>query len=590
MPSEKTYRLTGGIFFLLISKCLKNTGKTEVDCLSELTAIFKREKNVARKTMRSNTTLYKKCELDNSLFLPFQDKELQEAFRKRIEQDYSSVLAEVSAFTKKFISAKDYSWLVSAIVDILRYDNSATESQFRILSDGKAVSYQELLSVEYVEIEPFLTGIWGFILSERPYNTVGAETFRALTIEPETKGNPRLFVSDIGKSEKIRAVTMNRESKIDSKSSYNHYFEIDKIARDLSLNFNSFVKESEIKNEEAEYFNRLKKDYDEITTLLYKDTPQPFYDFYICNNIYRFEGGRSKKRIYIENVTVNALLDHSNYVLLSGNGGLGKSMMMRHLLLDCVNRYEEVSLLPIFLELRSFAENSETLADCAYRVYTYYGGHKSRAGFDELLKTGDILLLCDGLDEIPSGKRMHFQQELERFAVTFPENVVVISSRPFGPFGSYASVRRFTVFYLEPFSKQQALTLVKRLKFHEEEPRIKQRFMDALNSGLYYSHRSFAENPLLLTLMMIMYAEIGNVPPKMHLFYNEAFQVLARKHDASKAGFTRPLATRLDVEAFKEVFTEFCARTYKDELIELTEVQMEMYYAKVKASYKGNIQ
>ncbi len=588
MPSEKTYRLTGGIFFLLISKCLKNTGKTEVDCLSELVAIFDGgDKFVSRKTMRSNTTQYKKCELDNSLFLPFGNKDLQEVFRNRLEQDYASVLAEVSSFTKKFISSKDYSWLVSAIVDILRYDSSAAETQFRIRSNGKAVSYQELLSLDYVKIEPFLTGIWGFILTERPYNTVGAETFRALTIEPETKGNPRLFVSNIGKSQKIRVDTMNRDSKNVSLSSYTHHFEMDKIAREISLGFNRFVNESEIKNEEAEYFKRLKKSYNIITTLLYAETPQPFYDFYICNAIYRVEAGRKRHRIPIENVTIEALIEHSNYVLLSGNGGLGKSMMMRHLLLDCVNRYEEVGLLPIFLELRSYAETNESLADYAYREFTNFGGEKSRTDFDKLLESGDILLLCDGLDEVQSDSRRRFQQELEGFANSFPDSVIVISSRPFGPFSSYASMRRFMVFNLMPFSEGQALALVQKLKFHEDQPAIKQNFMKALKSRLYWSHHSFAENPLLLTIMMMMYAEIGDVPSKMHLFYNEAFEVLARKHDATKGGYKRPLATNLDVETFKEVFSEFCARTYIVEKVELTDEEMETHYNKLKVPHDG---
>ena len=33
------------------------------------------------------------------------------------------------------------------------------------------------------------------------------------------------------------------------------------------------------------YLQKLKDKYDSITTLLYKDTPRPFYDFYVCNNV-----------------------------------------------------------------------------------------------------------------------------------------------------------------------------------------------------------------------------------------------------------------------------------------------------------------
>ena len=593
MPSEKAYRLTGGVFFQLISKCLQNTGKKEVDCLSALAAIFDgSQKIVSQKTKRSNTTQYKKCELDNSMHLPFGNRKLREMFRNRLEQNYNSVLAEMSEFTKEFIPQSDYSWLASAIDDILQGDSSAKTAKFRILANGNAVSYQELLDMEEVEIEPFLTGIWGFILTERPRNTEGAATIHALTSEPETKGSPWQFVGDVGILEHKKAVSMNQKATSD----YHHTFisHDAKVAPELTPEGELFVLEDseidKVRSEYGDYFDQLRKHYDKITTLLYADTPQPFYDFYVCNDIYRVEAGRSRHVISIQNVTADKLIEHSNYVLLSGNGGVGKSMMMRHLLLDCVNRYEEVGLLPIFLELRSYAESSDSLADYAYHVFTKHSGNKDRTEFDEMLKQGDILLLCDGLDEVQSDYRNRFQQKLEEFVSAFSESVIVISSRPFGPFGSYASMRRFTVFYLRPFNMLQALELVEKLKFHEEEPKIKQNFIDALKDRLFWTHNSFAENPLLLTIMMMMYAEIGDVPSKMHLFYNEAFQVLARKHDATKGGYKRPLATKLDVEAFKEVFSEFCARTYNDEKVELTEEQMEMYCDKLKAVREGKCQ
>lgn len=585
MSEIKSYCLTGGVFFLLISRGLKKIRKTEVDCLSALAAIFdKSDKHVSRKTMRSNTTQYKKCELDNSMFLPFADDNLREAFRSRLENNYDSVLADMGAFVAEFIPRSDYSWLASAIDDILRHDPGSADAEFCILPGGEAVSYQELLDEEDVEIEPFLTGIWGFILTQRVHNTDGAATFHALTEAAEMKGNPHPFISDIGKSLQKTAVSM--QSHEEDIIRQRIIMPGSTVAPELTPDGELFVLEDLMGDQEEaeyeEYFRRLKKDYNKITTLLYADIPQPFYDFYVCNNIYRIEAGRNRRVIRIKNATVDALLEHSNYVLLSGNGGLGKSMMMRHLLLDCINRYEEVGLLPIFLELRTYTETEESLADYAYRLFAKNGGGKSRTEFEKLLKAGDILLLCDGLDEVKSEKRQRFQQELEEYAASYPESVIIISSRPFGPFASHASLKRFTVFYLQAFSEDQAVELVNKLRFHEEKPEIKQKFLVALKR-LYWTHHSFAENPLLLTIMMMMYADIGDVPSEMHRFYNEAFQVLARKHDATKGGYKRPLATQLDVEDFKKLFSEFCARTYNDERVELTDEQMEGYYGQLKA-------
>ena len=587
VENQRSYRLTGGVFFLLISRGLKKIKKTEVDCLSALAAVFDGgKKYVTRKTMRSNTTQYKKCELENSLFLPFCNENLQGEFRHRLEHAYSSVLFQMSVFTKEYIPKEDYSWLASAIDELLRCDESAKQAQFHILRDGSAVSYQELLDLDNVEIEPFLTGIWGFILTERPHNTDGAGTIREMTMEADTKGNPHPFVSDIGRRLLKTAVSMKTDT---------HEIVHRSILLSGATTASETISTGEIHltddtapdydqgdSKYDGYFNRIKKDYDKITTLLYADDPQPFYDFYVCNDMYRIEAGRGKRRITIKNATVSALLEHSNYVLLSGNGGLGKSMMMRHFLLNCVNRYAEVGLLPIFLELRTFAETGEALPDYAYRVFQSHGGAVSRNDFITLMKAGDILLLCDGLDEVKSEERQRFQQELEEYINAFPESAIVISSRPFGPFSSHAALKRFTVFYLEAFSEPQAIELVNKLRFHEDKPEIKQRFLAALKEKLYQSHYSFAQNPLLLTIMMMMYADIGDVPSEMHRFYNEAFLVLARKHDATKGVYKRPLATGLEVEDYNNLFTEFCARTYYDEMVELTDEQMEGYFKRLK--------
>jgi hypothetical protein len=90
--------------------------------------------------------------------------------------------------------------------------------------------------------------------------------------------------------------------------------------------------------------------------------------------------------------------------------------------------------------------------------------------------------------------------------------------------------------------------------------------------------------------MMMMYADIGDVPSEMHRFYNEAFQVLARKHDATKGGYKRPLATQLDVEDFKKLFAGIlCPNLLTSERVELTDEQMESYYGQLKAVRDLNV-
>ena len=80
------------------------------------------------------------------------------------------------------------------------------------------------------------------------------------------------------------------------------------------------------------------------------------------------------------------------------------------------------------------------------------------------------------------------------------------------------------------------------------------------------------------------YTTNGNIPQKRHVFYSQAYDVMARKHDSSKGSYVRPMHTGLEPEDFAKYYAEFCARTYKDEVYEFTEQSFISYMDKVLAA------
>ncbi|KOA21178.1 NACHT domain protein [Clostridium homopropionicum DSM 5847] len=338
------------------------------------------------------------------------------------------------------------------------------------------------------------------------------------------------------------------------------------------------------------YLQNAKSKYSTIKTLLYNDHPKPFYDFYVCNNIERRipvpgKFGTSYKLSTIQNVTVKSLSECSRFVILAGTGGLGKSMMMRHLLLNSVENYEEMLTIPVFIPLKDFDETVDSLFEYAFSKVTSLCGEITEEQFEDILNKGKCLLLFDGLDEIGSAYAKRFERELEVFTDKYPENCFVISSRPYQSFISYS---RFTVLQLKPFSKIQALKLIDNLEFRPDEPIIKDKFRNELNNNLYRTHSTFIENPLLLTIMLLTFEQYAEVPSKMHVFYREAFAALAVKHDASKGAYKRTLKTGLTADKFADYFAELCSRSYYDEKFELTEDEFAKYYNSLKEREKAN--
>ena len=138
-------------------------------------------------------------------------------------------------------------------------------------------------------------------------------------------------------------------------------------------NFTSLVGDMLMEEEPpfAKYLERAKDFYSKTKTLLYSEKPRAFYDFYVCNTLRIAQTRHNSKAQYIggeahlSDVTVSKLRVITNYAIISGTGGIGKSMMMRHLLLDSIAEYESSGKLPILISLKNYS------SDCDLRAFIY---------------------------------------------------------------------------------------------------------------------------------------------------------------------------------------------------------------------------
>lgn len=337
------------------------------------------------------------------------------------------------------------------------------------------------------------------------------------------------------------------------------------------------------------YLEKVRDKYDKIYTLINKYEPIPFYSIFVCNDIERRVPVQGIYRNvyhseYIHNASARELADYSKYIIFTGTGGIGKSMMMRHLLFDSIFRYPDTGILPIFILLKDFEDDGKPLIDYICENVCNYGTGITKGRINSLLKSGKCLLLFDGLDELGAKNGDRFGKLLETFIDHFSSNQFIVSSRPSRTFAPFL---RFSPMFIRPFTKDQALTLIDKISFRTDDPTIKKRFRRELDQRLFASHREFAENPLLLTIMLMTYEKYEDVPSKMHNFYRKAFEALAQEHDANK-GYKRPLETGLSADDFAEYLAEFCALTYCDEKFELTKPDIYEYFNRLNTLKRRN--
>ena len=336
----------------------------------------------------------------------------------------------------------------------------------------------------------------------------------------------------------------------------------------------------------SSYMGRLSEKCNRIPSILFKDALTPFHDYYVPNDVIWYEPVPEKRNSHyirrINGADVASLLNISRYLVLSGTGGLGKSMMMRSFALSSVARYKDTGMIPFFIPLRDYETTYSSMLDYVFSTAANLWPELTLANLEAILKTGKALLLFDGLDEIHTSKLRDFTTKMNAFQDRYSQNAFVISSRPYSNFQSFA---RSTVLRLQPFRKIQALELVDRYNYRSDAPGLQAKFRSQLDSELYYTHKGFSDNPLLLSIMMLTFEMDAEVPLVKYLFYQEAYTVLSRRHDAIKSGYSRKLSTGWNANQFSDYFAFFCAITYSEGKVSFTYDLMEQYFRKLTKKY-----
>lgn len=539
-------------------------------------------------TFKTYTTYFKRCVENTPQDLQFADEAVVSTFLSRLESDYAGVLNEMTGFVNNFIEVgttrqKDIKLarrLIGLIVNDAGTPNIPDDYRFVISKDGSSVVKSELMTVPNIYLPAFLLSIWKFIVTERKENSLGATTVAAWSAPnvqgrysvPESLPTPEDFFVDCGTYVAPVLPVVDTE--------FSEELTPANVQRLIMPDVYTYLRNAEEK-------------YSTMKTLLYNDQPKKFYSFYVCNRI-RFRGPDSKvegqptyppNMQFIDDATIENIRKVSRFAIIIGTGGLGKSMMMRHLMLNAIANFDDLKCFPVFVPLKDFDETADSLFEYVYSKIGVFDDGLSKEQFELMLTHGLCLLLLDGLDEINAGSVKRFERELEVLTDKYSGNMFILSSRPFQSFVSYD---RFSLLRLMPFNPRQAMQLVDRLEFRPDEPAIKVKFLVALEKTLFRTHRSFTENPLLLTIMLLTFEQYAEVPLKMHVFYREAFEVLAKRHDASKGAYKRALRTGLSVDAFADYFAELCFRSYNDEKFEMTAEEFDGYFNQLNARSVAN--
>ena len=317
------------------------------------------------------------------------------------------------------------------------------------------------------------------------------------------------------------------------------------------------------------YLNYSKEVHCKIKTLLYRHIPKDIYRFYECIGV--MCGNRA-----IDTCNVNNIVQFGHKIIVTGTGGIGKSIMMKHFFLDCI---ANMHLVPILIELRGLNDTEEKnidLVDYIYQVIDTYKFKLDKKYFQYSLETGCYLILLDGFDEVKNDLSKKVTKCILDFCGKYPDNYYIITSRPLEEFMGW---KDFTEMHSMALTKEQALSLIKKLEYDEN---IKNKFCKELEKDLFDKYETFASNPLLLTIMLLTFENRTSIPDKLNDFYEQAFTTLFHTHDATKGGYKRDVLCDLGYEDFRAVFSYFCFKSFFNSEYKFSENKILDYLSMAK--------
>jgi hypothetical protein len=260
-----------------------------------------------------------------------------------------------------------------------------------------------------------------------------------------------------------------------------------------------------------------------------EDYRVPIEDIYVTRTLV----ARSERSLELGRILEAELTDRRFVVL--GNPGAGKSTFIRHLLYQTGSPGDELTALaPVVMELKDYAALKDsylTIMTEQLRAVTQF--ELDMPAVRDLFILGLALVVFDGLDEIADvEQRRSAVAAIETFSRRYPLVRVVVTSREEGYTTARLDPTQFATYILPDFADVQVshyvhrwFSLVGTSRLFEADKRANNFLADSEHIA------DLRTNPLMLSLLCMIYEYEGYIPENRPLVYEECAELLFERWD-----------------------------------------------------------
>ncbi len=254
------------------------------------------------------------------------------------------------------------------------------------------------------------------------------------------------------------------------------------------------------------------------------------------------------------------------FLLVLGGPGIGKSTFLRKVGLEALKSKEldhtgypqsayVPDCIPVFLPLQQFRSIDLTIEQRIAQEFATCGFPEPEDFTRAMLSRGRLLVLLDGLDEVPAEQEAAVIEQIRDFVDRYDNNRFIASCRVAAYRGGFP---RFKDVAMAEFEDDQIKQFIHNW-FRSERDReneTAQKCWALMSRSDYAATKELAQTPLLLTLLCGVYREWLDFPKRRAELYGEALDVVLKGWAAEKRIHNDPIYRELPMELERDLLAD----------------------------------
>ena len=266
--------------------------------------------------------------------------------------------------------------------------------------------------------------------------------------------------------------------------------------------------------------------------------------------------------------------NQQQYLMVLGAPGAGKSTFLRKIGLEALKGKSgelQYECIPVFIELKLFIESNINIEEVIREAFRLCQLPFSEEFTTKVLQQGKLLILLDGLDEVPTGNTDLAIRQIQSFVEQYKDNRFIISCRT----AAYKSqFRNLMEIAIADFDDAQIQQFIQNWFSSEVDRQAGTADKCWKLIKTQKSTKELARTPVLLTFLCLVYDASQDLPKNRATLYSDALDILLKKWAAEKRIQTDPIYRQLGIDLEKIMLAEIAYHSFKSERLFLSHQEL----------------